>query len=92
MRIRSFFSIIKRIRKINLAYSVYINFRHFGFKGLLKMPIIISYGSKLKCKSKDGIVFLKPLRPNMLAINYGNTIDVAKNCKIVFTGLKACFN
>lgn len=91
MNARSVFSILKRIYKINFAYSIFINFRHFGFNGLLKMPIIINYGSKLECR-KGGVVFLKPLRLNMLSINYGNNIKVYKGGKIVCTGLKACFN
>ena len=56
------------------------------------MPIFINYGSKFLCKSKNGIVFLKPLQPNMLSINDGNSIKVDKGAKIVFTGSKACFN
>ena len=92
MKIRRVFSILKRIYKINIAYSIIINFRHFGFIGLLKMPIIINYGSKLRCKSKGGVVFLKPLQLNMLSLNYGNSIKVDKGGKIVFRGLKACFN
>lgn len=83
---------IIRYLKINFIYSMIINFRHFGFVGLFKMPIIINYGSRLKCKSKGGIVFLQPLRANMLSMFYGNTINVDKGGKIIFTGLKACFN
>lgn len=92
MKIRRDFSILTRIFKINLLYSIIINFRHFGFNGLLKMPIIINYGSKLQCKSKGSIVFLKPLQPNMLTLKYGNNIKVSEGGKIILTGLKACFN
>ena len=82
--------ILNAILRINLPYSIIINFRHFGLKGLLKMPITINYGSKFKCKGS--IVFSQPLQPNMLKINYGNTINVAKGGKIIFTGVKSCFN
>lgn len=92
MKIKRIFRILKRIFKINLVYSMFINFYHFGFTGLVKMPIIINYGSRLKCKSKGGVVFLKPLQTNMLSIYYGNCINVEVGGKIIFSGLKACFN
>lgn len=92
MRIIEIFRIVRRVLKVNLVYSMIINFRHFGFSGLLKMPIIINYGSRFNPKSKGGIVFLQPLQTNMLSIYYGNRINVDTGGKIIFTGLKACFN
>jgi acetyltransferase-like isoleucine patch superfamily enzyme len=92
MQTKSIASILRKIVKVNFILSARVNFKHFGIKGLLKMPIIIEYGSKFKCHSKDSIVFLQPLKPNMLSINYGNSIKVAKGGKIIFSGSNACFN
>jgi len=90
--INKYLHLFYEILKINFAYSAYLNFRHFGFVGLLKMPVIIQYGSTISCKSKNGLSFLKPLKLNMLKIGYGNKIEVDKGGKLQFSGDKACFN
>jgi len=56
------------------------------------MPIMISYRSKFKCKSKDGIQFIKPLKRNMLTIKNGSYFKIEKGGKLIFTGEKAFFN
>ena len=84
--------IFKKLIRINFIKSALVNFRHFGMKGLLKLPIIIEYGSHFKCSAKDGIVFLQPLQRNMLTINFGNTFDISKTGKLIIKGSKACFN
>ncbi|MCE5174365.1 MAG: acyltransferase [Bacteroidales bacterium] len=86
------FPFLMEIVRINFIYSIIINCRHFGIDGLLKMPIIIQYGSSFRCKSKNGIAFLKPLKMNMLTIKYGNRIKVDKGGRMILTGDKACFN
>ena len=48
MQIGRVFSIFKEIIKTNIVLSAIVNFRHFGFNGLLKMPIFIHYGSKFR--------------------------------------------
>ena len=83
---------IKKLLKVNFVYSAFINFRHFGLKGLLKMPIVIGYGSTFKCKSKGGISFVKKLRPNMLSIKNRNNICIEDGGKLICNGAKACFN
>lgn len=80
------------ILKINFVYSAMINFRHFGLVGLFKMPIVIQYGSRIRCKTRNGIAFLKPMHLNMLTIKKGNQIIVERGGTLLFTGDKACFN
>ena len=89
---KKYIHLLFEIIKINIIYSAIINFRHFGIKGLLKMPIVIQYGSTFSCKSKKGISFLKPLQLNMLTLKYGNKIVIDKGGKLILTGEKALFN
>ena len=77
--------------KINVLYSAWINLKHFGIEGLLKMPIIIQYGASFHCRTKNGIQFLNSLKLNMLTIKTGCIITIEIGGLIVFTGDRACF-
>lgn len=87
MRFGRFFEMLK----INFIKSIFINFRFFGVQGLIKLPIILQYGSSIH-GSKKSIVFRKPLQFNMLFLKFKNTISIQKGGKIIFHGRKACFN
>lgn len=85
------YSRIASILRINILKSIITNFRHFGIKGLLKMPIIIHYGSSIK-GPKNSIIFTKPLQFNMLLLKYRNRIFIENDGHIIVNGTKACFN
>lgn len=89
---RRYLILFLEIVKINFVYSAIINLRHFGIIGLLKMPIIIQYGSTFRCKSKSGIAFLKPLKLNMLTIKGGCDIQVEEGGRVLLTGVRALFS
>lgn len=77
--------------KINLIYSAWINYKHFGVVGILKMPIILQYGASFLCEQKKGIHFINPLKLNMLTIKNGCSITIEKGGVLAFTGNRACF-
>ncbi|NLC92847.1 MAG: acyltransferase [Treponema sp.] len=84
-------SAINRFRKINWITTAYVNFRQFGLKGLLKLPILLQYGSRIKAVA-GSIIFEKPLQFNMLLLKCKNTISIQSGGRIILHGTKACFN
>jgi acetyltransferase-like isoleucine patch superfamily enzyme len=82
---------IKYALKINWIKSIEINFRHFGFRGVLKMPILIQYGSRIKA-GKGSITFEDPLNFAMLKLNYRNNIFIENGGLLSLRGRSACFN
>lgn len=91
MKIKEGFQYMEYLFSVNVLYSAIVNFRCFGIIGILKMPIIIQYGSVIIGGSKNSIVFLKPLQFNMLTIKSHSKFRIKKGGKIVFTGIRACF-
>ena len=79
------------IFKIDILNSAVVNFRHFGIKGLFKMPIILQHGSKINGGRKS-IIFTQPLQFNMLRLKRKNNIFIAEGGKIILNGTKAIFD
>lgn len=88
---KNVFLILIKIIKINWLYTFIINFRHFGLKGMIKLPIILKYGSKIIAKP-SAINFSSQLSFNMLTLNNGNYINIAEGGRLILNGVKACFN
>ena len=77
--------------KINFLKSAIVNFRLLGLIGLLKMPILLQYGSSIHA-SRGSVIFMKPLRLKMLTLNRDNAISIERGGCLVLHGTKACFN
>ena len=83
---------LKYLLGVNFFYTLYVNFFLFGIKGVLKLPIIIKYGSRVQFYEAGAIEFKQLLTFNMLTVNSGNKIYIQKGGKLICTGRRSCFN
>ena len=78
---------------LSIFKSIYLNFRIFNYKTAIKLPILVSYNTKLVGLKKDSIVVDNSIGVGGIRIGFGGIDIVQENREsIIDNGGRIVFN